>query len=57
MFKRKTIEPVDLDDKEKVEYLANMRIGSIYPTAFACDDSYTLISLLARRIVELERGT
>lgn len=54
MFKPKTIDPVYLDDKEKVEYLANMRIGDLYPAAFVGDDPTTLISLLARRIVELE---
>jgi hypothetical protein len=56
MFKHRVIEPDYLDDKEKVEYLANTRIGDIFPSAFASDDVMTLVGLLARRIVELERG-
>ncbi len=56
MFKHKVIEPDYLDDKEKVEYLAKMHIGSIFPSAFDNDQEITLIGLLARRIVELERG-
>lgn len=50
----RVIEPRSLDDQEKVKYLAKMRIGDTYPTAFKYDDAFTLISLLARRIVELE---
>lgn len=56
LFSKKTIEPVTLTDAEKVRYLANMHVGSIYPTAFQFDNELTLISLLARRIVELENG-
>jgi hypothetical protein len=56
MFHRKQIPPLTLNDQEKVEYLAQMKIGDTYPSAFALDVQQTLIHLLARRIVELEHG-
>jgi hypothetical protein len=54
MFKRKVIEPERLTEQEKLEYLARMFHGSIYPTAFQYDNELTLISLLARKVVDLQ---
>jgi hypothetical protein len=51
---RKVIEPVEMTDDEKFNWLANAHVGSIFPTAFQADDELTLIALLARRIAELE---
>jgi hypothetical protein len=49
------IEPVELDDDGKIDWLASATVTSIYPSAFAHDSSDTLIALLARKIVDLER--
>lgn len=56
LFKRKVIEPATLNDQEKVEYLAQMHMLDVFPSAFSNDNPLTLICLLARRIAELERG-
>lgn len=52
---RKTIEPVEMTDDEKIGWLASSMPYDLFPTAFGNDNELTLIALLARRIVELEK--
>jgi hypothetical protein len=48
------IEPVQLDDDGKIDWLATAHVGKVFPSAFTHDTEQTLIMLLARKIVDLE---
>jgi hypothetical protein len=47
-------EPVLLTDDQKIKYIANMGQTDMFPDAFMGDNQYTLIRLLAKKIVELD---
>lgn len=53
-IRKDVIEPAKLTERQKIEYLAGMHYGDIYPTAFRADSELSLISMLARRVLELE---
>ena len=48
------IEPVQLDDDGKIDWLSTATADAVFPSAFSHDNANTLIALLARKIVDLE---
>jgi len=48
------IEPVQLDDDGKIDWLATAYTGKVWPSAFNHDGTDSLFCLMARKIVDLE---